>query len=345
VGGVEVPQPAAAAAAALAPAMPTVPTGNGFMPPRTTHTPANGMSVGKKVHAEPFEFPLVGDLDPQRTCLLVLDFQNDYVSRKGFFHSAGRDIQHFARPLPRVAEVLQLCRNKGFRVCHGRQGFRPDLADVTPYITARYNRNGMTIGTLGPLGRFLVRGEPGSDIHPDVAPLSSEPVIDRSADSALVGTELDMLLRGQGVDKIIVCGRSLTGAVYSTLRHAADLGYQSLLLCDCCGGFENSQALARVLEAVGAAQFEGGSHGVVATSTSLIDALNEPASLRQTAAGMEGSCKEKFGRASSPLPASLLLVPALPRTTTPRRLGGMLPPRPATCDPAALRSNEEPLED
>merc|ERR1712093_60593 len=119
-------------------------------------------------------------------------------------------------------------------------------------------------------------------IHADVAPLSSEPVIDRSADSALVGTELDMLLRGQGVDKIIVCGRSLTGAVYSTLRHAADLGYQCLLLSDCCGGgFEDTEIGA----IAAAAQFEGGAHGVVTSSTSLINVLTDAASLRRAASG------------------------------------------------------------
>jgi len=295
------------------------------------------MSVARKVDAEPFEFPLVGDLDPARTCLLVLDFQNDFVSQNGFLHSLNREIQHFTRPLARVTEVLQLCRSKGFRVCHARHGFRADLADVTPYAGARYARSGAAIGTPGPMGRFLIRGEPGSEIYADLAPRGSEPVFDRSADSALVGTELDMLLRGQGVDKIIVCGRSLTGAVYSTLRHAADLGYQCLLLADCCGGLEDNMT-----PAAAAAQVEGGAHGAVASSTSLIQALSDHGGLRNTATGLSGG--EGLARASSPLPASLLAVPSLPRTPTPRR-PRLLPPRPATCDPALLRSNEEPLEE
>merc|ERR1712093_494318 len=134
-------------------------------------------------------------------------------------------------------------------------------------------------------------------IHADVAPLSSEPVIDRSAESALVGTDLDLLLRGQGVDKIIVCGRSLTGTVYSTLRHAADLGYQSLLLADCCGGLEDNMT-----PAIAAAQFEGGAHGAVASSTSLIHALSDDG-LRHTASGTLGQ-REGLARASSPLPAN-----------------------------------------
>lgn len=298
------------------------------------------MSVNTKVRAEPFEFPLVGDLEPTKTCLLLLDFQNDFISQNGIFHSMGRDMQHFTRPLNCVVEVLQLCRANGFRIFHARQGFRPDLADVTPYAGARYARNGIAIGTPGPMGRFLIRGEQGSEIHTDVAPRSSEPVIDRSADSAFVCTELDLLLRAQGVDKIILCGRSLTGTVYSTLRHAADLGYQSLLLTDCCGGFEDNATGAVV-----SAQFEGGAHGVVASSTSLIDALGEQTGLRRTASGMSGNCQGREGSTRSPLPANLMMVPSLPRTPASRR-SRMLPPRPATCDPAAFHSTDaQALED
>ena len=79
---------------------------------------------------------------------------------------------------------------------------------------------------------------PGWEINPTGAPIAGEPVIDKTANSAFIGTELDQMLRGLGVDKLILCGNTLDCCVHCTLRHANDLNYQTLLLSDCCGCVE-----------------------------------------------------------------------------------------------------------
>ena len=225
-----------------------------------------------KVEASPFEFPLVGILSSSDTALLVIDLQRDFTEEGGYMHAMGYDVSPLAAPLPAVARVLAACRRVGIRVIHTRQGYRSDLADLTEFLVAKYARAGVTIGADGPLGRIFVRGEPGWEIHPEVAPLPNEAVVDKTANSAFVGTDLDQMLRGHGVSKLIVCGNTLDCCVHSTLRSANDLNYQTLLLEDCCGCVEDEVPGLRkaMIESVGV---EGGLFGTVASSTALLAVL------------------------------------------------------------------------
>ena len=116
-----------------------------------------------------------------------------------------------------------------------------------------------------------MRGEPGWEINPSVSPIDGEPVVDKTANSAFIGTDLDLVLRARGVDKLIVCGNTLDVCVHCTLRHANDLNYQCLLLEDCCGCVEEVAGLrAAMIASVGV---EGGIFGTVATADALIAAL------------------------------------------------------------------------
>ena len=239
-------------------------------------------SLGEKAHlpipankvvGSPFEFPLVGELDPSTTALLVIDLQRDFTERGGYMEAMGYDIAPLASPLPRVARVLAACRDRGFRIVHTRQGFRRDLADLTPYLVERYRRSGVEIGASGPLGRVFVRGERGWAINSTVAPLENEPVVDKTANSAFIETDLDLILRGWHVDKLIVCGNTLDCCVHCTLRHAADLHYQTLLLADCCGCVEEeAPGLRKAM--IDSVKVEGGLFGTVADSKALLTAIS-----------------------------------------------------------------------
>ena len=153
-----------------------------------------------------------------------------------------------------------------------RQGFRPDLADLTPFLIEKFKRSGVTIGAKGPLGKTFVRGEPGWEINPAVAPMVGEPIIDKTANSAFIGTDLDTVLRGMGIDKLILCGNTLDCCVHCTLRQANDLNYQTLLLSDCCGCVEAEHPGLRdaMIASVGV---EGGLFGTVCASDALLTAL------------------------------------------------------------------------
>ena len=107
-----------------------------------------------------------------------------------------------------------------------------------------------------------------------VAPVAGEPIIDKTANSAFIGTDLDALLRGSGVNKLIVCGNTLDCCVHCTLRQANDLNYQTLLLSDCCGCVEAEVPglRAAMIASVGV---EGGLFGTVCESAALLAALGQ----------------------------------------------------------------------
>ena len=236
-----------------------------------TLKPANSMPF-PKVPGAPFEFPLVGELEPSSTCLLLIDLQRDFTEQGGYMTAMGYDVSPLAAPLKPVAAVLAACRKAGFKIIHTRQGFRSDLADLTPFLKEKFKRSGVTIGSDGPLGRIFVRGEPGWEINSAVAPVEGEPIIDKTANSAFIGTDLDMVLRGMGVDKLIVCGNTLDCCVHCTLRQANDMNYQTLLLADCCGCVEAEVPglRAAMIASVGV---EGGLFGTVCDSVELLKAL------------------------------------------------------------------------
>lgn len=165
--------------------------------------------------------------------------------------------------------MLRACRAKSIRCFHTRQGYRPDLADLSAYARRKFKRAGVTVGAAGPLGRLFVRGEPGSEIVEAARPREGEPVIDKTANDAFIGTDLDRLLRCAGVRHLVVVGNTLDCCVHSTLRHANDLDYETLLLSDCCGCVD-ARLKRSFVESV---CLEGGLFGAVATSAHFLDAL------------------------------------------------------------------------
>ncbi|KAH8073767.1 isochorismatase-like protein [Aureococcus anophagefferens] len=183
------------------------------------------------------------------------------------------DVAPLREPLPKVQAVLRACRAKSIRCFHTRQGYRPDLADLSAYARRKFKRAGVTVGAAGPLGRLFVRGEPGSEIVEAARPREGEPVIDKTANDAFIGTDLDRLLRCAGVRHLVVVGNTLDCCVHSTLRHANDLGlfqhYETLLLSDCCGCVD-ARLKRSFVESV---CLEGGLFGAVATSAHFLDAL------------------------------------------------------------------------
>jgi biuret amidohydrolase len=205
--------------------------------------------------------------DPATTALVVIDMQRDFLEPGGFGELLGNDVSLLRSTIAPTGRVLDACRSAGVTVIHTREGHRTDLSDCPP---AKLTRNGVTfIGTDGPMGRILVRGERGHDIIDELAPLAGEPVIDKPGKGAFFATDLDTILRSRGVATLIVCGVTTEVCVHTTVREANDRGFECVVLADCVGSyFPEFQRVALDMFAA-----QGAIFAWVADSAAFLDAL------------------------------------------------------------------------
>ena len=131
----------------------------------------------------------------------------------------------------------------------------------------------MRIGALGPMGRILIRGEPGHDIIPELYPAAGEPVIDKPGKGAFYATDLQLILEANHITNLIVTGVTTEVCVHTTVREANDRGYEVVVPADCVGSyFDEFQRIG--LDMVSA---QGGIFGWVTDSPALIAQLRQPA--------------------------------------------------------------------
>lgn len=207
--------------------------------------------------------------DVSRTALLVIDLQRDFLDPRGYAAQAGVDVSRLRATLAPVCALIDAAREAGLRIAYTREGHRPDLSDCPPAKLARSRQAGAEIGSTGPLGRLLVRGEPGHGLVDELQPFADEPVIDKPGYSAFHQTDLDQILRGWGTDTVIVCGVTTEVCVHTTLRAATDHGLRCITVSDACAASDPAlQQPALAMIAV-----EGGIFGSVIDSAVLVAQL------------------------------------------------------------------------
>jgi nicotinamidase-related amidase len=216
------------------------------------------------IQADPTPVPI--DLD--RTAIVIIDMQRDFLEPGGFGDSLGNDIAQLARVVAPCQALLEGARALDMAIIHTREGHRPDLTDA-PRAKIERGEPAMRIGAPGPMGRILIRGEPGHDIVPELYPQPGEPVIDKPGKGAFYATDLHAILRNRNIDALIVCGVTTEVCVHTTVREANDRGYRCIVPGDCCGSYipEFHEVGLRMIAA------QGGIFGWVSDSSKILSAF------------------------------------------------------------------------
>jgi nicotinamidase-related amidase len=214
--------------------------------------------------------------DSRLTALVVIDLQRDFCSPGGYASQAGIDIAPMQAVVANTVRLLQAARAAGLLVVHTREGHLSDLSDCPPTKLARSVAAGAPIGSLGPLGRLLVRGEQGHDFVDAVRPVSGEEVIDKPGYGAFHQTRLAHVLAARGIEALIVCGVTTEVCVHSTLREAVDRGFACTTVSDATAA-SNPALQAHALAMIGV---EGGIFGRVRSTSEVVAALESAPSDR-----------------------------------------------------------------
>jgi nicotinamidase-related amidase len=222
------------------------------------------------VEATPYHWPYDGALVPSKTALVIIDMQTDFCGKGGYVDRMGYDLSLTARAIGPIKALLDKVRSiPGFTVIHTREGHKPDLSDLPANKRWRSKQIGAEIGSPGPTGRILVRGETGWQIIEELAPLPGEIIIDKPGKGSFYATDLDLILHNKGITHLILTGITTDVCVHTTMREANDRGYECLIVEDCTGATDEGDHAA----ALKMVTMQGGVFGSVSHSKHILAVL------------------------------------------------------------------------
>jgi biuret amidohydrolase len=217
------------------------------------------------IAAEPYSFEVPAW---QRTALVVIDMQRDFLEEGGFGAALGNDVSRLQGIVPTLVRLLAAFRARGLTVIHTQEGHAPDLSDCPPAKRLR-GKPGLRIGDEGPMGRILVLGEPGNDFVQELKPQPGEIVLPKPGKGAFCATGFERILSALGITHLFVTGVTTEVCVQTTMREANDRGYECLLVEDATESYfpEFKRATLDMVRA------QGGIVGWTAPSRAVISAI------------------------------------------------------------------------
>jgi ureidoacrylate peracid hydrolase len=177
-------------------------------------------------------------MDPQKTALVLIEYQNDFTSEGGTLHAAVQPVMESENMLPNTVETVAKAREMGVMVIHAPITFTDDYHELTaePY--------GILKGVVD--SKSFRKGTWGAEIVDDLAPQPADIVVEgkRGLD-AFASTNLDFILRSRGITNIALGGFLTNCCVESTMRTGYERGYNVITLTDCTATLsEEEQRLA-----------------------------------------------------------------------------------------------------
>ena len=208
-------------------------------------------------------------LQLEHAALIVVDMQNAFCHSEGFCgRELGADLTAARAIIPRIQSVIAWARQQQLAIVYTRESHLPDLSDLTPSKALRYANAGYPVGGSGKMGKFLIRGELGTELIAELQPTQDELQLDKPAQSIFIGTNLAETLQQRNITHLLFSGVTTECCVLGSYRQASDLGFYCLLLSDCCAAMSpiEHQAAIDVILA------ENGAIGWVTTSDRLLAA-------------------------------------------------------------------------
>lgn len=251
----------------------TLPRGTGEMPKRERDDVQFSVRVELPLlNGETYiaRWPHDGPCSPDEVALLLIDFQKDFCHPDGYLAKVGGDLEPAQTAVKKVMPVLEAARNAGVMVFHTREGHRPSLIDLSKYKKWRSCLAGAEIGMTSQTGsKFLVRGSPGWEIIPELAPIEGEEVFDGPGYDKFMHTDLEHCLRCAGIKYLIVAGLTTEVCVSSTIRGATERGFECILVADGTAGSDEHLCSAHIKTML----VEGGIFGTITEADLVCAAL------------------------------------------------------------------------
>jgi nicotinamidase-related amidase len=165
-------------------------------------------------------------IDPTTTAIVLIEYQNDFISEGGALHGAVQEVMDKTGMLANTARAVAAAREAGVTIVHAPISFAPGYNEITshPY--------GILKGVVD--SNAFVKGGWGAAIVDELAPQEGDIVVEgkRGLDT-FASTNLDFILRSKGITTIALGGFLTNCCVESTMRTGYEHGYQVITLQDC----------------------------------------------------------------------------------------------------------------